>query len=63
MSPVARRLARDIQQVQVLRQDLFTVTDQQREVDDIFQLAGISRPGVGFERVLRSLADQRHSAL
>ena len=44
----------------MLRQNLVTLADQQRKVNDILQLAGIARPVVSLKDLLRGLADQRY---
>ena len=47
-------------QIQMLRQDFVTRTDQQCKVNDVLQLPGIARPTVPFQDLLRLLADQWH---
>src|SRR5690606_29253881 len=48
-----------IGQVEVRRLQLVAAADQQCEVDDILQLAGVARPGVPLQQQLGGRADQR----
>lgn len=54
-----QRRTRD-RQVQMLGQDFIAAAHQQRKVNDVFQLTGITRPTVVFKHPLGGVADQRH---
>ena len=45
-------------QLEVRRQDVLALADQQGKVNDIFQLAGIAGPVVGLQVLLGTFADQ-----